>query len=94
MEKVCRKYYRNLCEMRKCRRTKNQKRLRWLQGENRRIRPEVERYIDGIDDAVLRLILYERIIRGRAWVSVANILGGGNTADGVRMKMKRHFRHN
>lgn len=93
IEKLCEKYRRNLIAMRKYQRLKDYKRLRYTQGEQKRIRGEVEKFIDDIEDPVIRLILYERIIRGRSWQSVANILGGGNTADGVRMKQKRYFRH-
>lgn len=73
---------------------KKLKRLRELQREQKILRPEIIRYINALDDPVISLILYERFIRGRSWQSVANILGGGNTADGVRMKVNRHFRQN
>ena len=94
MEMLCRRYRKNLAEIRKCKKLRRFARLKALQGEQKRLRPEVERYINDIDDPVIHLILYEWVIRGRSWQSVANILGGGNTADGVRMKINRHFRQN
>ena len=94
MEKMGQKYRHNLVEIRRYKRLRQFSKGRALQGEQKRLRMKIESYIKSVDDAVISLLLYERFIRGRSWQSVANILGGGNTADGVRMKVSRHFRQN
>lgn len=94
MEKMCQRYRHNMIEIKRYKRLRQFYKVRALQGEQKRLRMKIESYIKSLDDAVMSLLLYERFIRGRSWQSVANILGGGNTADGVRMKVCRHFRHN
>ncbi len=46
-------------------------------------------YILTIDDSLLRQIIHYRCVCLLPWDIVAKELGGGNTADGVRMKFKR-----
>lgn len=92
MEQLFKKYRKNLNEIEKFRRVKRLKRIRELEAENRIIRRILSEYINEIDDPVISLILRERFLRGKSWQSVALSLGGGNSADGVRMKIKRHFR--
>ena len=94
MEKMCQRYRHNLVEIRRYKRLSQFSKVRALQGEQKRLRVKIESYIKSQDDAVISLLLYERFVRGRSWQSVANILGGNNTADGVRMKVSRHFRQN
>lgn len=53
--------------------------------EERRLRA----YIASVDDALLRLILQYRHIDLLRWWQVADRIGGGNTADSVRMLYKR-----
>lgn len=46
-------------------------------------------YIQGIDDPQMRLILSLRHVQGYSWTRVAMEIGGGNTADSVRMAHDR-----
>ena len=52
------------------------------------------RYINAVDDSLMRQILSLRHINGLSWVQIAFSLGGGNTADGVRMAHKRFLEKN
>ena len=47
------------------------------------------RYINSVDDSLMRQILSLRHINGLSWVQIAFSLGGDNTADSVRMLHKR-----
>lgn len=51
---------------------------------------KINAYILDIEDAQLRQIMYLRFIKRFSWQAVANRIGGGNTADGVRMKCNRY----
>lgn len=42
------------------------------------------RYINGVDDSLMRQILTYRYVSGFNWVQVAMHIGGGNTADSVK----------
>lgn len=55
-------------------------------------REELEEYIDGIDDSQIRMILTLRYINGLSWQQVAEHIGGGNTADSVRMAHNRFLK--
>ncbi len=46
-------------------------------------------YIKTVDDSFIRQILYYRHIACMSWQRVAMAIGGGNTADGVRMAHDR-----
>ncbi|MCL2301531.1 MAG: hypothetical protein FWC27_15430 [Firmicutes bacterium] len=52
------------------------------------------RYINCVDDSLMRQILSLRHINGLSWVQIAFSLGGDNTADGVRMAHKRFLEKN
>jgi len=52
------------------------------------------RYINSVEDSQIRQILSLRYINGLSWVQIAFALGGGNTADGVRMAHKRFLEKN
>ena len=54
-------------------------------------RSRLERYIAGIDDSLLRQIFTYRFINGLPWHQVAACIGGGNTADSVRMAGYRYL---
>ena len=49
----------------------------------------LEQYISAIDDSMTRQIFVYRFACGMSWLQVANILGGGNTADGVKKRCQR-----
>lgn len=48
-------------------------------------------YIEGIDDPLMRQIMQYRHINGLSWERVAVLIGGGNTADSVRMAHDRYL---
>ena len=50
----------------------------------------IERFIDGIEDSLVRIILEERYIHGHSWAQVAMVAGGANTGESVR-KIARRF---
>lgn len=50
---------------------------------------KLNRYIASVDDSYIRQILRMRYIFGLSWTQVAHQIGGGNTADGVRMAHNR-----
>ncbi len=49
------------------------------------MREELEEYIDTVQDSLIRQILILRYVNGLSWQQVAASIGGGNTADSVRM---------
>lgn len=51
-------------------------------------------YIDGIEDSMMRQIMQYRHISGMSWAAVAAHIGGGNTADSVRMAHDRYLQAN
>lgn len=52
---------------------------------------EIMAYIATIDDPILTMIVYMRCVRCDSWNNVAAKVGGGNSADSVRMKFNRAF---
>ena len=54
-------------------------------------RNRLERYIAAIDDSLARQALTYRFVKGLSWGQVAACIGGGNTADSVRMLCRRHM---
>ncbi len=46
---------------------------------------QLNRYIASVDDSLIRQILSYRYANGLSWLQVAMHIGGGNTADSVRM---------
>ena len=53
---------------------------------------EGERFIADIEDSYLQQALFLRFIKGEKWQKIAVLLGGGNTADGVRKACCRYIR--
>lgn len=51
-------------------------------------------YIITIDDSFIRQIMLNRHVELMSWCRVANEIGGGNTADSVRMAHQRFFEKN
>lgn len=49
----------------------------------------LEHYISGIEDPLIRRIIWLKKVKGKSWGEVARAIGGGNTSDGVR---KTYFR--
>lgn len=57
-------------------------------------RIRLEQYIANVDDSFVRQVLTLRFVDGYSWQKVAMGVGGGNTADNVRMSCKRYLRRN
>lgn len=53
---------------------------------------KINDFILNIDDAQLRQIMFLRFVKRLSWQAVANRIGGGNTADGVRKRCNRYVR--
>ena len=56
------------------------------------IEREILEYIGAIDDSLIRQIMTLRHIELKTWVQVALAVGGGNTADSVRMIHDRYLK--
>jgi len=54
-------------------------------------RKEIYEYIDKLEDSLLRQIILYRCVSLCSWSETALYVGGGNTADSVRMVFNRHF---
>ncbi len=54
-------------------------------------RNRLERYISSIPDSLTRQIFTYRFVDGLSWWQVAYTIGGNNTGDGVRMRVKRYL---
>ena len=57
-------------------------------------RKEIMDFIDGIDDSLMRQIVYLRCVCCMQWSAVADEIGGGNTAEGVRQAYRRYMDQN
>ena len=49
-------------------------------------------FINSIDDSQLRRIFRYKFIDGYTWTKTAMLIGGGNTAECLIMKVKRYFK--
>ena len=52
----------------------------------------IEKWIDEIDDPLVKDIIVYRFVKGFRWAKVAYLVGGDNTEDGVRMIVTRYLR--
>lgn len=52
---------------------------------------EIRRFIDRIDDPLMRQIITLRYVQQKEWRDVAKEIGGKNTENSVRMMAKRFF---
>lgn len=50
---------------------------------------EVEEFISSISDPLVRQIVVLRVVDGRSWRDIAQIVGGDNSEDSVRMMFNR-----
>ena len=66
-----------------------QAKMQELLEECEKSKVEIMDWIKSIDDSLIRQIIYYRCIKVMSWVSVADKVGGGNTADSVRMNYDR-----
>ena len=53
---------------------------------------EILEYIFSINDSQMRRIMRLRHIELKSWLQVANVIGGNNTADSVRMAHDRYLK--
>lgn len=53
---------------------------------------KINAFILDVDDAQLRQIMFLRFVKQMSWQCIANRIGGGNTADGVRKRCNRYIR--
>ena len=53
----------------------------------------IMRYIYSIDDSYMRQVMSLRHVNGFSWAQVAAHIGGGNTADSVRMAHNRFLQN-
>ena len=70
-----------------------------LRGGNQRLLAQVQvqrkkiiKFIQGIDDSLMKQIIFYRHISCMTWNEVADIIGGGNTEMGVRKAYSRFVR--
>lgn len=59
--------------------------------EIKNVRNEIYAFMRDIQDPCIRLIIGMRCIGLKTWDSIADALGGGNTADGVRKAYVRYL---
>ena len=52
----------------------------------------LDRFIQSIEDSLLRQIITYRFVNGYSWSKIAFQIGGNNTPDGLRIKMMRFLR--
>ena len=69
-----------------------QAKLRLLQFEIKSSIDSVSEFIANVDDSLIRRIISYRIVKQMTWEDVAQHMGGGNTADGVRMAFERFLK--
>lgn len=55
---------------------------------------EIETFVENIDDSLIRRIIIARYIEGKSWKSVAQKIGGNNTASSVQAICRRWLRRN
>lgn len=52
----------------------------------------LDRYIQSVDDPLLRQIMTYRFINCYSWSKISYAIGGNNTPDGLRIKMMRFLK--
>lgn len=55
-------------------------------------RERLERYVDTVDDSLVRMAMTLRFIDGLSWTAVAVRIGGGNTEDSVKKMVYRYLK--
>ena len=55
-------------------------------------RKDIMNYIDGIDDSMMRQIIYLRNVCCMSWNEVANTVGGNNTENSVKKMYSRYLK--
>lgn len=62
-----------------------------LRDEAVEVRARTYKHIAELDDSLMRQIVMHRCISLESWEDVAKAVGGGNTADSLRMKFNRAY---
>ena len=62
--------------------------------EYKEMKASIERYIDDIDDLLIRRIAEERFVNNKRFREIADELGGRNTAESVRKMLNRYIQSN
>ena len=63
--------------------------------ELRKLKREIEDFVFGIEDRMIKNVLLYRYILGgkkKSWQEIAFMVGGGNTAEGIRKLVKRYLK--
>lgn len=68
-----------------------EQRIKDYLAEIKAVRGEIYAFMREIEDPCIRLIIGMRCIGLKTWDSIADALGGGNTADGVRKIYTRYL---
>jgi len=68
-------------------------RIAHLESECAHEKGKIIPYIDAIKDDQTRMMFHLRFLRCLSWEQVADMLGGKNTANGVKMRCYRYLRH-
>ena len=59
------------------------------QSEAQLLRLQILKFIDSIDDSLLRQVIVYRYIDGLSWIAVASKVGGNNSPSGLRIMVDR-----
>ncbi|MBQ2277770.1 MAG: hypothetical protein II333_04295 [Clostridia bacterium] len=54
----------------------------------------LERYVNTVDDSLVRMAMILRFIDGLSWTAVAVQIGGGNTDDSIKKMVYRYLKEN
>lgn len=54
----------------------------------------LERYIQSVDDPLIRQIIIYRFISGYSWRKIAFQIGGNNSVDSVKKRLYRYLKNN
>ena len=71
--------------------TRREKRLQDRKEKLETMLDEIDAAIDQLPDSQLRQIIQYHYIKGYGWEKTAQLVGGKNTGDSVRMRVKRAF---
>lgn len=55
---------------------------------------KLDRYIQSVDDSLVRQIMIYRFINGYSWAKIAWNIGGYNTVDSLKKRLYRYLENN
>lgn len=53
---------------------------------------EIAAFIKGVEDPLIRAVIYARYVKGQTWNQIADAVGGSTTPDSLRKMHNRFFR--